>query len=100
MRKLVVLAATCFAAACARPDYTRTWPDRLALSGGTQLGYAIKRVVEKQSPATLAADDGSVCRTSEERFAGTKEGAWIACEWNLPNLDSIEIAQGKINPSH
>jgi hypothetical protein len=41
--------------------------------------YAIKRVIEKQSPITLIADDGSVCRTSRERFAATKEGGWTAC---------------------
>lgn len=92
MRKLIVLAATCLVPGCARPDYANTWPDRFALSAGPQPGYAIKRVVERQGPITLFADDGSICRTSRERFAATKDGAWTACVWALPNLDSTEIA--------
>jgi hypothetical protein len=75
---------------CARPNYAERWPDRLLLSAGPQPGYAIKRLVEKQSPATLVADDGSVCRTSPRRFASSKEGQWIACIWNLPALDSTQ----------
>jgi len=92
MRKLVMLAATCLLPTCARPDYAHTWPDRFALSAGPQPGYAIKHVVEKQGPVTLIAYDGSLCRTSRERFAATKEGAWIACVWSLPSLDSTETA--------
>ena len=92
MRNLVLLAATCLLPTCARPDYADTRPDRFTLSGGPQLGFAIKRVVEKQGPITLGADDGSVCRTSWERVAATKEGAWIACVWSLPSLDSTDLA--------
>jgi hypothetical protein len=77
---------------CARPDFAQTWPDRFTLSAGPQPGYAIKRVVERQSPMTLVGDDGSLCRTSRERFAGTEEGAWIACIWALPVYDSTAVA--------
>lgn len=87
MRKLIVLAVTCLVSSCARPDYGETWPDRFVLSAGPQAGYAIKRVVDKQGPSTLVADDGSVCRTSRERFAATKQGAWRDCIWANP-LDS------------
>ena len=93
MKILTTLAVAFLITACARPDYAHPWLERLAISGGPQPGYWIKRVVEKQRPATLVGDDGSVCRTSKERFAGTKRGAWIACQWNLPSLDSIEVAQ-------
>jgi hypothetical protein len=92
MPRLILLATLGFVSACVRPDHADTWPDRFALSGGPQLGYAIKRLVEKQGPITLVADDGSVCRTSRERFAATKEGAWIACVWALPGLDSTQLA--------
>jgi hypothetical protein len=92
MPKLIALAATCLVWSCARPDYAQSWPDRFFLSGGPQLGYAIKRVIEKQDPITLIADDGSVCRTSRQRFAATKEGRWIACIWALPILDSTGLA--------
>jgi hypothetical protein len=56
--------------------------------GGAQPGFAIKQVIEKQRPITLLADDGSVCRTSRERFSRTKEGALVACVWNLPDPNS------------
>ena len=94
MRKLVLLAATCLLPTCARPDYADTWPDRFGFSARAQPGYAIKRVVEKQGPVTLVGDDASVCRISRERFGTTKEGAWIACIWALPSLDSTEVATG------
>lgn len=93
MRNLIVLVTTCVVSACARPDYAQAWPDYFALSGGAQPGYAIKQVVEKQGPATLIGDDGSVCHTSKERFAATTEGRWIACIWSLPSLDSTELAR-------
>jgi hypothetical protein len=75
---------------CARPDYAEQWPDRFLLSAGPQPGYAIKRVLERQPPATLVADDGSVCRTSPQRFNATKEGRWIDCIWDFPILDSTQ----------
>jgi hypothetical protein len=77
---------------CARPDYAEHWPDRFLLSAGPQPGFAIKRVIERQPPASLVGDDGSVCRTSRERFKRTKEGRWIACIWHLPTLDSAQTA--------
>ncbi len=92
MPNLILLATNCFVPACVRPDHVDTWPDRFALSAGPQLGYAIKRVVEKQGPFTLIGDDGSVCRTSRGRFAATKVGGWIACVWAVPGLDSTEMA--------
>lgn len=73
---------------CARPDYAESYPAWLLISAGPQPGYAIKRVIEKQPPVTLVGDDGSVCRTSRERFARARTGRWIACVWHLPSLDS------------
>jgi hypothetical protein len=93
MRVVIFLIATCLIWSCARPDYTERWPDHFILSAGPQLGYAIKRVVDKQQPATLAADDGSVCRTSIQRFKATRLGRWIACNWTFPTLDSTELAR-------
>lgn len=92
MKIYVTLAVALLISACARPDYGYVWPDRFGFSGGPQLGYAIKRVVEKQKPVTLVGDDGSVCRTSRDRFARTTRGRWIACVWKLPSLDSTELA--------
>ena len=94
MRVTVSLIAACLISSCARPDYAERWPDYFILSAGPQPGYAIKRVVDKEQPAVLVADDGSVCRTSIPRFKATTLGRWIACNWTLPNLDSTELARG------
>jgi hypothetical protein len=90
--RAVTFIAVCLVTSCARPDYAERWPDRLTLSAGAQPGYAIKRVIEKVQPTTLVGDDGSVCRTSGERFAATEAGRWIGCAWTIPFLDSTELA--------
>lgn len=94
MRLPICFLAASFLSACARPDYGERRPDWLLLAAGPQPGYAIKRVVQKDVPLTLVADDGSVCRTSRERFRRAKEGAWIACSWNLPVLDPNSALNG------
>jgi hypothetical protein len=81
-----------FILACARPNYSERWPDRLAVSGGPLPGYAIKQIVERVVPSTLIADDGSICRASPSRFASARQGKWIACEWNLPVFDTTSNA--------
>jgi hypothetical protein len=81
MRAFTPLLAAWAISSCARPDYAERWPSSFQLSAGPQPGFAIKPVVEKQEPALLLADDGSVCRTSVERFTRTKVGKWIACNW-------------------
>jgi hypothetical protein len=87
--RVALILITAGSLSCARPDYSEVWPDHVTLSAGPQPGYAIKRVIEKQSPATLVGDDGSFCWTSVERFAAISVGQWIACAWTLPSLDSI-----------
>jgi hypothetical protein len=86
MRALTPLFAACAISSCARSYYAEQWPTQFLLAAGPQAGYAIKRVVDKQKPAVLVADDGSVCRTSVERFARTRAGKWISCDWTLPAL--------------
>lgn len=86
--RLALIPITACLLSCARPDYADAWPDHVTLSAGPQPGYAIKRIIEKQTPATLVGDDGSFCRTSPQRFASTSPGSWIACDWTLPSLDS------------
>lgn len=93
MRTILVLIPVCLAAACARPDYSASWPDRFVVSAGPQPGYAIKRVVEKLGSGTLLGDDGTLCRTSAHRFAATKVGSWIDCNWMLPTIDAAELAR-------
>jgi hypothetical protein len=84
MRAIVVLILLFWLPACARPDHAEAWPHYYTISAGPQPGYAIKQVIEKRKPATLLGDDGSVCRTSPERFAATSPGKWIGCDWKLP----------------
>lgn len=91
MRAALLIPVLCVVAACARPDFAESWPHRFTLSGGPQPGYAIKRVVEKREPAILLADDGSVCRTSIQRYAATPVGSWANCDWTLPTTDSTAL---------
>ena len=84
MRALTPLLAACAISSCARADHAQRWPASFELSAGPQPGYAIKRVVDKHEPALLLADDGSICRTSAERFTSVATGKWIACDWTLP----------------
>jgi hypothetical protein len=99
MRFALILIFLYLSSSCARPDYAEVWPGHFTLAAGPQPGYAIKRVIEKLRPTTLVGDDGSVCRTSAERFTGAVVGKWIACEWTLPRLDSTELAQGGVSRS-
>jgi hypothetical protein len=87
MRIAISFLAACAISSCARPDYAERWPASFQLSAGPHPGFAIKPVVEKQKPAVLVADDGSVCRTSVERFARTRVGKWISCNWALQARD-------------
>lgn len=94
MRYLTILAAISVQA-CAPPNYSERWPHWLLISGGPQVGFAIKQVVNKVAPDALHADDGSVCRTSHDRFKRTRVGKWIACAWTYPTLDSTTVARNE-----
>lgn len=91
--RIYPLLAVQFVIACARIDYSERWPDRLAVSGGPQPGYAVKQIIEKVPPTTLIADDGSVCHASHDRFASARQRKWIACQWNPPDSDSAPKAR-------
>ena len=88
MHRIVALLATYLIGSCARPDNVYRWPTSSVLSAGAQPEFAIKAVVDKQKPASLIAEDGSVCRTSVQRFTRTAVGKWIACSWQLPASDT------------
>ena len=45
------------------------------------IGWAKKRVLTKQEPSTLLAQDGTICRVSEERFKSTEIGRDTECNW-------------------
>ena len=86
MRLISSLTLLALASGCAHPDYGESRPGQLLVTAGPQPGYGIKQVVGKESSLTLVADDGSLCRTSQERYSSTRKGSWIACLWSLPQL--------------
>jgi len=98
MRYLAAVAVV-FIQACAAANYSERWPDRLSISGGPQLGFALKQVVDKEHPQSLHAHDGSVCRTSRDRFLRTPLGKWIACSWSYPSLDSTTVVRKMVQIS-
>lgn len=87
MRTLIQLLAAGSLAACAVPNHADRLPDRFGLSAGPQPGYSIKRVVDKEAPSTLVADDESACRTSPARFDHTSVGEWVDCGWSIRDAD-------------
>jgi hypothetical protein len=94
MRAYIPLLATFLVSGCARPSHGHIWPTHLLVFAGAQPGFMTKVIVDKQKPATLVADDGSICRTSAERFTRTAVGKWIACNWTLPD-PNIELARAE-----
>jgi hypothetical protein len=59
----------------------RTAGSGVGVQVGPQLGWATKRVMYKQSPETLVADDGAVCRVAPDRYASTEVKAMVSCNW-------------------
>ncbi len=62
-------------AGCAPGTGLGPQPDRF---GGA---VSTKQVVTKRAPETLLAEDGSACRVSPDRFAGTAVGDLVRCAW-------------------
>ena len=50
-----------------------------------RLGWATKRVLTKQEPSTLIAQDGTICRVTADRFKSTEIGRDTACNWQPGN---------------
>ena len=53
-------------------------------TAGTRSGaapLATKRVRAKRPPATLLAEDGTVCEMAPEAFEHTAVGAMVRCAW-------------------
>jgi hypothetical protein len=46
-----------------------------------RIGWYTKKVVTKQEPETLLAEDGTICRVSPDRFRATKFGSMVLCNW-------------------
>ena len=83
MRSLTTILLLTVSAACAAgPPRLETTPDGdVGVETGRELGDVMKRVVTKQPPETLVAEDGAICRVSPDRYAATSVGARIRCDW-------------------
>ncbi len=88
MRAATPLLTACIISSCALPDYSYVSHTGFLVAAGPQPVFAVKPVIQKERPAVLVAYDGSVCRTSVERFRGTAVGRWVACNWQLPDPDA------------
>ena len=53
----------------------------VAVGVGAKRGWAIKEVVQKTPPRTLMARDGTICEVAEGRYADTRIGTQVQCEW-------------------
>lgn len=49
------------------------------------IGWATKRILTKQPPETVIADDGTVCRVAADRYKASVAGSDFACDWQPGN---------------
>jgi hypothetical protein len=84
--RLLAVGLVAVVIACA-PGPPRVIPRSggVGVEQGVVLGWAWKRVLTKDPPATLVAEDGTVCRVAPDRYADTKVGRGINCDWQLGN---------------
>lgn len=50
-------------------------------SVSARTGWATKEIVGKRAPETLVANDGTICRVSPDRFANSRVGTSLRCNW-------------------
>ena len=81
--RLASTAALAAAAACASaaPRVVTGPGGAVGVTAGVRLGWATKRLATKEPPATLVAEDGTVCRVTPDRYAATEERALVSCDW-------------------
>ena len=82
--KRILVVVTC-AVACAPGAQVRPTPGGVRVDEHAYIGWATKRVLTKQEPSTLLAQDGTICRVSADRFKSTQIGRDTACDWQPGN---------------
>jgi hypothetical protein len=84
---LIFSTITCAAIACGPhpPRAVLSPGGAVGVESGMKLGWASKRIVTKDPPSTLVAEDGTVCRVAPDRYVDTKVGRTINCDWQLGN---------------
>ena len=83
MRKISVVVAC--VVACGPGAQVRPTPGGVRVDEPAYVGWATKRVLTKQEPSTLLAQDGTICRVSPDRFKSTEIGRDTACDWQPGN---------------
>ena len=80
--RLLYFAAALGAVGCTVPAQISPHPGGgFGIQTGAAIGWATKRVLSKQPPETLVAEDGTVCRVAPDRYAGTEVKAMVYCDW-------------------
>lgn len=51
------------------------------IASSRETGWYRKKVVTKQEPETLLAEDGTICRVSPDRYKATRIGTVVYCNW-------------------
>lgn len=74
---LTVLLAT--AVSCG-PRYVEPRPGGMIVRSD-RIGWYLKKVMAKEPPETLLAEDGTICRVAPERFRSTSIGTLVRCNW-------------------
>ena len=77
----IVIMASALAGSGCQPRYVETTPGGGIVVKSARLGWYTKKVVTRQPPETLYAEDGTICRLAPERFSETKVGAMLYCNW-------------------
>jgi hypothetical protein len=85
MRRILIIIGAAVACGPAPARVVPT-PRGVRVEGGAKLGWSTKRVITKQPPGTLIAQDGTVCRVTADRLDHTTVPADIACDWQQGNL--------------
>jgi len=85
VRNILFLMGVATACSPAPARVTPSPSGGITVERGVQLGWATKRVVTKQPPSTLIAQDGTICRVSPDRFKATDVSRDAACDWQLGN---------------
>ena len=79
-----IFAVVVCAVACGPGTQVRPQPGGVMVDQ-PRIGWATKRVLTKQEPSTLLAQDGTICRVTADRFKTTEIGRDTACDWQPGN---------------
>ena len=87
MRRLFNLPCMTLALAASLTAFTACGPRHVEPRPGgivarsDRTGWYIKKVMAKEPPETLLAEDGTICRVAPDRFRATPVGTALRCNW-------------------